>query len=576
MLIRFLITLFTLATCNLQAYQTIRVPLTIAVQEEGSQKFKPFLEETLKRLSTVKRKYVPEFVYFSINQLQDSAILTNVDYLIASATVFSALEKYQGLKPIVSIQPVTSLNADHASSTAVLVHRNNKNILTLRDLVNRNIGIPKNNGPDHKVHFSNELVTQGIKEPQKIKYRELPEDWTLLLSALENGETDALLIDPLDFKALSLKEKNSLKVLEPRIKDEYILEHTTGSYPGWVLGATLKPSRSENERLEMFLKSLPVFDALQWSNHADYRKIHRILNNLNEPFYKSFRKKTWKELVDENLFLILLVVLLLLGWIAHTVFTNRLVNKKTKELSEANEQRLKAEEVFHNLEKASIVGQMSNIVAHELRQPLAAISNYSLAIKRRLLKGNLNEDALSFAIAKLLNESSRASDIIEHVQRYAKGKSTTSQSISLNHLLQSIIDSYQNSAGENIILYQGPKQLEFIGDPFEIELVVRNLIKNSLEAVQGVDKAQIQVIAKPINNGVLLEITDNGPKISKDVITNLSQPLKSTKIGGLGLGLSIVKRISEMYSGHIAFEQLEPNGLKVSVWLYNKVQGELR
>ena len=65
---------------------------------------------------------------------------------------------------------------------------------------------------------------------------------------------------------------------------------------------------------------------------------------------------------------------------------------------------------------------MSNIVAHELRQPLAAISNYSLAIRRRLSKGNLDEEALSFAISKLMSESGRASEIIEHVQRYAKGK----------------------------------------------------------------------------------------------------------------------------------------------------------
>lgn len=574
MLIRFIIILLTILSFNIQAYQTFRVPLTIAIQKEGSQKFKPFLEETLKRLSNVNRKYVPKIVYFSVNQLQDPANLNDVDYLVTSATVFSALEKYQGLKPIVSIQPVTSVNADHASSTAVLVHKNNKNILTLRDLVNRNIGIPKNSGPDPKVHFSNELLIQGIRQPQNINYIEFPEGWTSLLSALEHSEVDAFLVDPLSFKGLELEEKSFIKVLEPRIKDDYVLEHTTGSYPGWVLGATLKPSRTENERLEMFLKSLPIFDGLQWSNHADYRKIHQILNNLNEPFYKSFKKKTWKELIHENLFLIFLVALLLIGWIAHTVFTNRLVNKKTKELSEANERRLKAEEIFHNLEKASIVGQMSNIVAHELRQPLAAISNYSLAIKRRLLKGNLDEDALSFAIGKLLNESSRASDIIEHVQRYAKGKSTTCASFNLNALLQSISKSYQNSEGENFIMNQVPKELEFRGDPFEIELVVRNLLKNSLDAVQGVKKAQIKIHAEPISNGILLEVSDNGPKIPPDLMGNFSQPLKSTKIGGLGLGLSIVKRISEMYSGHVTYEQLEPNGLKVSVWLYNKDQGE--
>ena len=53
---------------------------------------------------------------------------------------------------------------------------------------------------------------------------------------------------------------------------------------------------------------------------------------------------------------------------------------------------------------------------------------------------------------------------------------------------------------------------------------------------------------------------------------NLREPLKSTKIGGLGLGLSIVKRISEAYEGHVEFVKNTPTGLKVTVWLYSKAR----
>ena len=550
--------------------------MRIAVQQEGSEELKAFLEQTVKSLATVDHKRVPDLVYVPIRNLQNPATLNDIDYLVVSASVFAALEKYSGLKPIVSVRPMSSLNADHASSTAVIIPQSAKNITTLRDLNNKKIGVSTSASPDLKAQFANELLIQGIKNPNRINFKEIRNDWETVIADLLNGTVDAVLSDPVKLKQLSKEQRNAIKVLEPRINDDYALAHTTSTYPGWVLGATLKPSRIDSDRLEMFLKSLIPYDGLCWSDHGDYRKIHQILTNLNEPFYKSFRKKSWKDIVEENQFLILMVILFLLGWGFHTFSTNRLVSKRTRELWEANEQKLKTEEKFHSLEKASIVGQMSNIVAHELRQPLAAISNYSLAIKRRLQNGNLNEDALSFAIAKLLKESSRASEIIEHVQQYAKGTTAQYSRFNLNQLINGICNSYQNSQGQTIVSFQAEKSLDFIGDPLEIELVVRNLIKNSLEAVQNIQHASIQIKIKEITDGVLLEVSDNGPIIPEHIFEHFSQPLKSTKIGGLGLGLSIVKRISEIYSGHTVFDRISPSGLKVSVWLYNKTLGDFQ
>ena len=90
---------------------------------------------------------------------------------------------------------------------------------------------------------------------------------------------------------------------------------------------------------------------------------------------------------------------------------------------------------YEQLEKASIVGQMSNLVAHELRQPLAAITNYTMGIRRRLKNGILDDDSLSFALQRTLEESVRANAIVEHVQSYAKQKRRTCRRVYISEVL---------------------------------------------------------------------------------------------------------------------------------------------
>ena len=499
---RFILVFLPLSTvCTISySYEYVRIPLVIAVQEEGNETIRPLVELTVKRLSQVERRRVPELHYLSLEKLKDQNSLIDADYLIASASVFAALEKYSGLKAVASVRPVISVNPDHAASTAILVDKQSS-------------------------------------------FKKIPESFRM-----------------------------QMNLLEPRIKDDYILGHTTATYPGWVMAATLEAGKKETLYMEAFLKSLPAVDGLSWAPQADYRQLHQVLTSLDDPFYKSFRKRTWREIVEENLIWFALAGVLIFSWLLHTLFTTALVNKRTRELSEANERRLKAEEHYHNLEKASIVGQMSNIVAHELRQPLAAISNYSLAIRRRLSKGNLDEEALSFAISKLMSESGRASEIIEHVQRYAKGKPSDWKSFSIDELLRSICDNYLDSQQNPLVRYEARGGQEFNGDPLEVELIVRNLIKNAIEAAEQTKSPDILLTLESEKGAFRITVSDNGLEISDDTLLNLREPLKSTKIGGLGLGLSIVKRISEAYEGHVEFAKNIPTGLKVTVWLYSKAR----
>jgi nitrogen fixation/metabolism regulation signal transduction histidine kinase len=108
-------------------------------------------------------------------------------------------------------------------------------------------------------------------------------------------------------------------------------------------------------------------------------------------------------------------------------------------------------------------------------------------------------------------------------------------------------------------------------DPTRLRQVLINLVKNAQEELESVNDARIQVRTKPASEGycgyVELEIRDNGPGFSHDVLTHLFEPYVTTKVKGTGLGLAIVKKIVEEHGGIIKAENLEEGGARILIYL---------
>ena len=107
--------------------------------------------------------------------------------------------------------------------------------------------------------------------------------------------------------------------------------------------------------------------------------------------------------------------------------------------------------------------------------------------------------------------------------------------------------------------------------PFEMTLVLLNLVKNAVDAVENTQNGKVHIEAHAsmlVNQKALvLTIADNGPGDKQAIRASLASPFQSTKREGLGLGLSIVKRIVESYGGKVDFESNTPVGIKISVWM---------
>lgn len=356
--------------------------------------------------------------------------------------------------------------------------------------------------------------------------------------------------------------------VDMRVDDETGLVSSVTPMPGRVFAAGLSVARMGLLEFAATLFALDIAPDIRWVRPADYRSVHLAAERMRDPVYMSYQKKTLLEEMREHAAWVILAAAILIGMIWHSVAAERLVRRRSAELMETVKRQQASERQFEALERMTAVSQMSNIVAHELRQPLAAVTNFAMGVRRRIANGTLTADSLEFALGRILAENERASDIVEHVRDYARKRRRQIPPVDLTQMSAKVVSSMRASNARVSFESEVPAGLFVEGDSLEIELVLRNLVKNAGESAAQADGAPRVVLAgERIGDEVVITVTDNGPVRTKAEIDAFLVPLRSEKSGGLGLGLAIVRRIIEAYGGTIVFDVVEPQGVRVEARL---------
>ena len=214
------------------------------------------------------------------------------------------------------------------------------------------------------------------------------------------------------------------------------------------------------------------------------------------------------------------------------------------------------------------MGEMASSVAHELNQPLTAISNYCKGMMTRVESGTIKTDDLLAALDKTSRQAQRAGQIIHRIRAFVKRSEPQRQWTDA----QTIIDDAVELAGidlrrRNISIhtYVAQRLPPLHVDPILIEQVVLNLLKNAAEAIDGAQlppsrrSIELRVVPHhtPDEGGVVeFSVTDMGPGIKDEVIGRLYEAFFSTKADGLGIGLSLCRSIVESHHGRIRAQNL--------------------
>jgi signal transduction histidine kinase len=222
-------------------------------------------------------------------------------------------------------------------------------------------------------------------------------------------------------------------------------------------------------------------------------------------------------------------------------------------------QRVSAE--LHQTLRLATAGEMAGALAHELNQPLTALSAYGTACEQLLEQGDTG-DRLRETIRRMVAESSRAADVVRRLRDFFRTGATQLERIMLGELLASVAVPFSAKAQQRgIELTIDPvPSCGLFADRLQLEVVLRNLLSNAFDAVADRPPGQrrIRLSAHPEGAGrVCVRVEDSGPGISGATAARLFEAFQSSKASGLGLGLAISRAIVEAHGGHLWAEVID-------------------
>lgn len=200
------------------------------------------------------------------------------------------------------------------------------------------------------------------------------------------------------------------------------------------------------------------------------------------------------------------------------------------------------------------MGEMASSLAHELNQPLTAISNYSAGSISRLESGSITLDEVLVVMRKAAIQAERAGRIIRSIRDFVKKNEPRFFLCDMTELLSEAVEfSEVDAAKRNISIELAIEgELPRINvDPILVQQVLINLLKNAMDAMQGSLERVIHVRVVPHEHMLEISVADCGQGIDPEIMDKLFAPFFSTKSEGMGMGLNICRSIIEYHKGRL-------------------------
>lgn len=524
----------------------------------------------------------------SEQSLRNAVLGGEIDLFIGSSGFYREFAS-AGSKDLATLVDDKKKNPNESTAGTVIVRRSRDDLRRLEDLHGRSLAA----GSDD--FYSGFQMLQD-----EVKRRDLPyggffsrvEITGMPLSEVVDrvirGEVDAGVVSACYFEnllATNYPHITEVRVLEPR-SDSLRCLHTTAPYPGLTIATMPSANPATMRAITRELFSMPPSgtDQALWSVATDFKPVDDMLKALALGPYRHLREWTISRFLSEYRYVLIGFAVLLVGVFLHSFRTEYVVRRRTAQLQEAMNEQHRMEEAAQEqnariqlLERQGVVQQLSSMLAHELFQPMTAIGYFTKGLISRIKRGEFDREAYLDILEKIRNLNQQSNAVVEHVRSYAKAKISRSP-IDLSGVVTQTVESLRRAriADRPVTLQRFvPPDILLVADPLEIELILTNLVKNAAHACADVSNPEVCVSLERLtegSQGARIVVSDNGPALTEEEIANLGRLFETTKKDGLGLGISIVRRIAESYGGKLVYRARKPQGLTAEVSLWNPLQ----
>ncbi len=231
-----------------------------------------------------------------------------------------------------------------------------------------------------------------------------------------------------------------------------------------------------------------------------------------------------------------------------------------RDLSERQQAERRVQDLQSELlhaSRLSVMGQMASTMAHELTQPLTAVTNYLAAGRQLLASGVGSPERVGEIMEKSIAQAQRAGEVIRRLRGFVSKGEPERKRQNLNRLVEEAVALALVGAGQRGVratLELDPALPPLCVDPVQIQQVVVNLVCNAIEAMEQVERRELVIGTRAIPDERAAEVlvADSGPGIAPQLADRLFQPFFTTKKSGMGLGLSICREIVEAHRGRLS------------------------
>jgi two-component system sensor kinase FixL len=242
----------------------------------------------------------------------------------------------------------------------------------------------------------------------------------------------------------------------------------------------------------------------------------------------------------------------LLGAEHYTVVIRDITSRRKAETQNREHQA----ELAH-VSRVSLAGEMAAGLAHELSQPLTAITAYARGCLR-LLAGSVPEPALLHeGIVEVVQQAERAGDVLGRLREFVRGGEYRRALTEVKPLVDAAVSLTRMEAMQQEVEIEAridPGLPAVLADRIQIEQVLLNLLRNAMDAMEAANTEQRSIVVEARRNNkhaIEISVADSGPGVAAEVVDTIFEPFVTTKPLGMGMGLSISHSIIESHGGSL-------------------------